>query len=148
MRWRWRRKSFSGSVIESERSTITLTRRHYQNSETRESRTKMNVSITNTFHWAQVVADEMIEIFSDWKLTDESKHCFYHSIKANCWKEFRKWDSTTTAMRVNFSAFFITSRRAALMNKSTRNAERQRPRRKTREWKIREMYKKPQTHCN
>lgn len=36
----------------------------------------------------QIDDGEMIEIFWNRKLTRESKHFFYHSIKANCWKAF------------------------------------------------------------
>jgi hypothetical protein len=38
--------------------------------------------------FAQRSTREMIEIFWNRKLTRESKHFFYHSIKANCWKAF------------------------------------------------------------
>lgn len=43
---------------------------------------------SSLFFALQIDSEEMIEIFWNRKLTRESKHFFYHSIKANCWKAF------------------------------------------------------------
>lgn len=86
---------------------------------------------------------EMIEIFSDWKLTDESKHIFYHSIKANCWKEFESRNSTMNFQFLHYhepeslsQACIYVALLCAVCRRGRGNK------------RMKNSYKKPQTHCN